>query len=75
MTGCLLGKCVKNLNQSVLEKQRLKVLSFMDSCSARRRIRSLPTLFQFEFNFLHCNITSELQLLDAGHIASVKMWY
>ena len=47
----------------------------LGNCSADRSPKSLPTLYNVDYQFVLPNMTSKLQLLDASIIAAVKFLY
>lgn len=71
MTNDLFVEWLKLLN-SDMERQKRKILLFVDNCTAHN---SIPVLSHVKVEFLPVNTTSMLQPLDQGIIKNFKTFY
>ena len=70
MTGVLFKEWLQNLNNS-MKVQGRNILLFIDNCAAHPGL----TMLNIKMVFLPPNMTSRLQLCDAGIIAALKAHY
>lgn len=75
MTSDLFFSCLQRFNAYISATRDKKAILFLFNCSDHGIVSKLPYFSNVKVLFLPSNKTTKLQLLDAGIIAAMKLYY